>query len=65
MFKILAVLFIALGVILYISCNNNLKQGNINKKKMEELKKSKQSATTFIFAGISILCVDIMFSFLK
>ncbi|MGL5331211.1 MAG: hypothetical protein ACRDD7_18245 [Peptostreptococcaceae bacterium] len=66
MFKILAVFFIVLGIILTSSYKYSLKNSkNLNKNKRDELEKTKQNGSTFVFAGISVLFLDIALRFFK
>ena len=61
MFKILGVFFIVLGFILKTYYTYSLKNTkNLSNKKKVELEKSKQSGTTFIFAGVSALVLGLI-----
>ncbi len=65
MLKILGLFFIILGITLNISYKNSMKKNNLSKKEKNELEKSKHNGNTFIFAGISALCLSFAFTIFK
>ncbi len=62
MLKVLGLFFIVLGITLNISHKNSIKKANLTKKEKKELEKYKHNGNTFIFAGISALCLSFAFT---
>lgn len=65
MLKILGLFFIILGIALNMSYKNSIIKNNLNEKEKNELEKSKHNGNTFIFAGISALCLSFAFTIFK
>lgn len=65
MLKILSIFFIVLGIILKTSYKISMKKENLTNTQREDLKKSKHTGSTFIFAGISAFMLSYMFTVFK